>query len=330
MSKGLGGRLEEGERDYYRRVEGMLEGEDEEEEVFLRNVVDQVLSDGPLRVCCDKVASRVVEQILHSPTLKGEELLRLTNTLTENYCMLAMDRCGSHVAESVVKVVANNLGESSIREPILLSLCSTLRERLSELIVHPYGSHVVSSLLQVLAGIQLGEDTCRSRYSREFRKAKMGQGVGGRNGGAQRKVAVPESHLKLLDRFGKRVSKLPELAELLVHESASPVLQVLLKLLRQRLPSRGEKLIRKILRCPDLLVAPTEDKSPPAIFRDVVGSHLMQCVFEVASPQLHQHIYDTCFGHNVMTFALHPIANYPLQQLIATASPEQVCMYVHV
>ncbi len=320
------GRLKDGERSYYRRVEGILEGGEEEEDVFLRNVVDQVLSDGALRVCCDKKASRVLERMLHHPALKGEDVLRLAGALGESYHQLAVHRCGSHVAEALVKVAASNLSEPSGLEAVLLSMCSTVRGRLSELIVHPYGSHVVSCLMQALAGLELGEGASRSTYSRQFREAKMPQVTGG---GRRRNVAPRDSHLRLLDRFGKRVSKLAELAELLVHENASPVLQVLLRLLAQRCPPRGQKLIRRILRCPNVLLAPADEHSIPAMFTNVVGSHLMQCVIGLASPQLCQHIFDTCFKERAMTFALHPVANYPLQQLIASVRPEEVSAHGH-
>lgn len=319
--RGMEGRLKEEERSYYRRVEGILQGGEGEEEVFLPNVVDQVLSDNAVRVCCDKEASRVVEQVIYHSELKGRELLRLTGALTENYRKLALHRCGSHVAESLAKVVASNLTECDGLEPLLLSVCATLQEHLSEFIVHPYGSHVLSCLLQALAGVDLGEDASRSRYSREFRKAKMHGVKAGRGG---RKVASVDSNLKLLDGFGRRVSKLPELSEVIVHECGSPVLQVLLRVLTQQVPARGEKLIKKILRCSDLLTVPQEEGALPAIFTDTVGSHLMQCVIELASPRLQQNIFDNCFKKRAMTFALHPVANYLLQQLIASASPDQV------
>ena len=63
--------------------------------------------------------------------------------------------------------------------------------------------------------------------------------------------------------------------------------------------------------------ASVDDYELPAVFVDSVGSHLMECVIEVATPELRQHILDSCFRGRVMTFALHPVANYPLQHLIS-------------
>ncbi len=45
---------------------------------------------------------------------------------------------------------------------------------------------------------------------------------------------------------------------------------------------------------------------------------------ELAPADLQQMIFDTCFKDQVVAFALHPVANFPLQQLISTASSELV------
>ena len=66
------------------------------------------------------------------------------------------------------------------------------------------------------------------------------------------------------------------------------------------------------------------DYELPSVFMDSIGSHLMECMIEVATPKLQQYIFDSCFQGRVMTFALHPVANYPLQQLISSATHEQV------
>ena len=316
-------RLDENERSYYQRVESMLEDPGEVQEQLLQNVVDQILTDGPRRVVCDKEASRAVEKLLEHSSLDVGDLGRLLDTLCEDYCTLSVNKCGSHVVESLLKAVAHV--KSDVVLSSLFSVCATTKNHLSEFITHPYASHVLSTLLQVLAGVYLSDHVVRSRYSKEFRKAKMHDESKGREA-IRRTVAVPGSFLNHLDRISKRVCKIDNLRELLVHECANPVLQVLLRLLKQRLPKRGEKVIRKILKCPGVLERREGDL--PDVFKDVVGSHLLETLIEVASPKQRQHIYDSCFRHSVGIFALHPIANFTLQQLIISANPAQVTILV--
>ena len=58
-------RLDEGAKNYYGRMEEALEsGGDGEGVLFLRKVVDQVISDGLRLVSCDKDGSKTVPPLL--------------------------------------------------------------------------------------------------------------------------------------------------------------------------------------------------------------------------------------------------------------------------
>lgn len=139
-------------------------------------------------------------------------------------------------------------------------------------------------------------------------------------------MRTPSVFLKQLDGIAKRICKLESFSDLLTHQCACPVLQVVLRVLSQHIPDRANKLTRKIIKCSTVFKKKGEadDSEFPSMFTDSVGSHLMECMIEVAPPELRQLIYDSCFKSRMMNFALHPVANYPLQQLISSATPEQV------
>ena len=351
-------RLDDGSKSYYKRVETFLDGEEHEGEgdhqLFLENVVKQIISDDARRVCCDKDGSRAVERLLQHQAADLATVQKLVEVLSVHCCELAVDRCGSHVIEALLKAASTKLSTTmaapaakmlndgssiddkdhekdlhSLQE-CLLSMCASLRDRVHDFIVQPYASHVLSSLVQVLAGVYLTDHASRSRSSKEFRKAKMAEDSTHRGVlRVERVVQTPGVFLKQLDGIAKRICKLENFSDLMTHQCACPVLQCMLRVLTQQIPDRAKKLIKKIIKCSMVFheqgeKASVDDFELPAVFVDSVGSHLMECVIEVATPELRQHILDSCFRGRVMTFALHPVANYPLQHLISSATPEQV------
>ena len=347
-------RLDDGSKSYYKRVESYLDGEEHEEEddneLFLENVVKQIISDDAKRVCCDKDGSRAVERLLQHQATDLATVQKLVEALSVHCSELAVDRCGSHVMESLLKAAATQLSSNmqgssdddhdkdlqSLQEGFL-SMCAALRDRVHDFIVQPYASHVLSSLVQVLAGVYFTDHASRSRSSKEFRKAKMAEDSTHRGVLRINKVMqTPSVFLKQLDSITKRVCKLDNFGDLVTHQCACPVLQCMLRVLTQRIPDRANKLMKKIIKCSMVFQQQDEkvsigDSELPSVFIDSVGSHLMECMIEVAVPDLRQHIFDSCFRGRLMTFALHPVANYPLQQLILSATHEQVCnmMYCH-
>ena len=351
-------RLDDGSKSYYKRVESFLDGEEHEGEgdhqLFLENVIKQIISDDARRVCCDKDGSRAVERLLQHQATDLATVQKLVEVLSVHCCELAVDRCGSHVIEALLKAASTKLSTTmaapaarmlndgssiddkdhekdlhSLQE-CLLSMCAALRDRVHDFIVQPYASHVLSSLVQILAGVYLTDHASRSRSSKEFRKAKMAEDSTHRGVlRVERVVQIPGVFLKQLDGIAKHICKLENFSDLMTHQCACPVLQCMLRVLTQQIPDRAKKLIKKIIKCSMVFQerdekASVDDFELPAVFVDSVGSHLMECVIEVATPELRQHILDSCFRGRVMTFALHPVANYPLQHLISSATPEQV------
>ena len=342
-------RLDDGSKGYYKRVESFLDGDEHDEEddaqLFLKNVVEQIISDDAKRVCCDKDGSRALERLLRHQTTDLATVQKLVEVLSAHCGELAVNRCGSHVMEALMKAAAAQLSASadSNRSSVddlqtlqegFLSMCAVMRDRVHEFIVQPYASHVLSSLVQVLSGVYFTDHTSRSRSSKEFRKAKMAEDSTHRGVlRIDKMMQTPSVFLKQLDSVAKRICKLESFGDLLMHQCACPVLQSVLRVLSQQIPDRANKLMRKIIKSSTVFQkkdGEAADCELPSIFTDSVASHLMECTIEVAPPELRQLIYDSCFKGRVMNFALHPVANYPLQQLISSATPEQVSvLYIY-
>ena len=302
-------RLDDGSKSYYKRVERFLDGEErgeeDENQLFLENVVKQIVSDDAKRVCCDKDGSRAVERLLQHQATDLSTVGKLVKVLSPHCSELATNRCGSHVMEALLKATATQLEQASSSDDSdsdhkefeslqedFLSMCAALRDRVHDFIVQPYASHVLSTLAQVLAGVYFTDHASRSRSSKEFRKAKMAEDSAHRGVLRIDKVMqTPDVFSKQLDSIAKCVCKLENFGDLPTHQCACPVLQCLLRVLTQRIPDRANKLVKKIVKCSmgfqkHAKEAPTTDPELPPVFIDSVGSHLMECVIEVAAPEL--------------------------------------------
>ena len=302
------GRLTDEEKNYYRRVEEYLGAEDlEDTELFSRNVLQQVLKDGAKRVLCDRHGSWATEKVLLRADLSAEDIQPLLQPVTDSFYQLATSRCGSHVVQTLVQMAARARLENDV-----LKVADCVEAHLDELLAHEFGSHVTSITVQVLAGLKVSDQVSRSRGSRQNREARLMTD----NKKALDWSTVPESYLQKLERVAKRTCKLPNLAELFVSANAVPVFRVLLLSLTHCIPARAARLAKKVLKVQTL---GTVD-----LCTHVVGSHLMQTLIEVSALDVRQKVFDKLYRGRVMEYALHPIANYTLQQFLATGSSEQV------
>ena len=330
----MGDRLGDAEKRYYGRIVDLLNDRNEEEEEdsgFTQNVLRQIQADGVSRVFCDKDGSRAVERLLQVCKVDTTFLKELLESVEAEFRRVAEDRCGSHSIEALLKAVGRQVSsvttseEENHLETLFLRVFASLKCSLGDLLTHPYASHVVCTAVQVLSGVYMSERLTRSRYSREFRRAKLESEPTPQTGAVvERCVSVPQTFETTLNKLGRSVSKFPNLPALLLDARASPVLQVLLRVLTERLPGRGAKVIQKVVRTIRKGLKDSNVEELSEVLTSSVGSHLVGVLLEVATARLHGSIWGTCFQGKVLNCALHPIANYPLQQFISIAKPAQV------
>ena len=325
-------RLDPGTKIYYKRIESVLEGESEGAEgaIYLKNVVDQVVTDGARLVSCDKDGSKALELLLRHYTVNLHSLNKLMKAVRQDFFKLCVNRCGSHVMQALLVMAGRALsgyhtedGKDDEVMQLFMEFVYVFQERLSDCIRHPYASHVLGVVLQVLGGMKLADKLGRSRYSLEFRSAKMTSAE--KVTVPELMPVVPEVFCKSLDKIAKKISKLGDLEGLLTHQNASPVIHCLLCVLATRLPERANKLTKKIVKLSHVLEQDgSVHSSHPEMFTDLVGSHLMETVLQLALPHQQELIFERCLKDRVLMTALHPVANFPLRQLIGSANPDLV------
>ena len=335
--------------EYYSRIERTIESDDafeseEDKYIFAQNVVKQVLDDGVLRVFSSKEVSKVIEKVVQNLPLPSSVSQKLTEVVCEDFHTLSKDRCASHVVQAWLihvlnsscqiewqnEVQQNDKTQTNTANNSMRLLCKAVKSDLRSYLCDHYASHVLRTLLQILSGVTLCEQVNRSKYSHEYRKSMIHRGLEynrGKQNIIQHVKPTSQLFLKSLKSLTRAILKLDEFAALLSHSNASPVIQTLLVALIEKLPKNGLKLCHRIIDTVGVKRghSPTEeDDIIPPLFVDPVSSHLMGVLIEVCTADVHQMIYSSCFRHHIMAFALHPVANYTLQQLLATSEIAQV------
>ena len=328
-------RLGDAEKRYYGRIVDLLSSRDDGEEedgAFAQNVLLQIQADGVTRVFCDKDGSRAVERLLQGHECDSAFLKTLLEPVAGDFRHVAGDRCGSHSTEALLKATGRHMHTHTPTDTdeglgtLFLKVVADITSSLADLLTHQYASHVVCTAVQVLSGVYVAERLTRSRYSREFRKAKLEEDDKQMQTSTVVERHVPDTHMfdAALKKLGRHVCKLESLSSLLMDPHASPVLQVLLRILSERLPKRGRKMIQKVAGSIEESVKEVDTEELSEVFTCSVGSHLVGVVLELASADVKQWMWESCFEGRVLSFSLHPIANYPLQQFLSVCDPAQV------
>jgi len=352
MSKKQNLEISQEQLQYYSRIESVIESDDyfenvEDSRVFVQNVLKQILDDGLLQVFSSKNASKIIENVLQKFSVPSRIYRELTQAICEKFLALSTNRCASHVVQTWLtgalnpacqqewqsEVKSTSKSQENFANDSLELLCSTVKSNVKTYLSDQYASHVFRTLLQMISGVTLCDQINRSKYSHEYRKSMMHKGVDysrGRYNVIQDVRPISPLFLRLLKRLARCVMKLDHFTDLLTHSNACPVLQILLVALVEKLPKKGLKFCRRIIDIAGIEKdesSSTDEATIPVLFTDPVGSHLMEVLIEVCSASVHQMMYGSCFRHHVMLFALHPVANYALQQLIATSETTQVSLY---
>ena len=65
----------------------------------------------------------------------------------------------------------------------------------------------------------------------------------------------------------------------------------------------------------------------PAVFAHESGSHVVEKILHVVSPELHFELYTTFFKDHLPELVQHPIANYIVQHLLASCRGKAQVLY---
>jgi len=325
------GRLSVDTLKYFQRVEQVLDDnvfdDEEHKSAFMRNVFNEMQTDGTHLSRHSQKTSRIIEKII--PCLDSQLFGQFTILLEEEIDMLACDRFASHVIETLCKSSVAHVSDEVTCE-IFVKFCRVLRKKCDKLLRDTYGSHVLSTALQVLSGVRVPEVLTKSKASRNAKKKKKKfKGVVNENKPDITEPIVsdvPRLYKKCFKKFVQVIQEDINFGELLCHRNASPVLQVLLLAtskvseanfltLYESIVSRG-KLMDVPLSGGDMQDDEEFAYRLPVVFTDEIGSHLFEAVIRSANTaQLHS-LGEKCFKRCILSLCVHPLANYLAQTYI--------------
>ncbi|XP_015776998.1 PREDICTED: nucleolar protein 9-like [Acropora digitifera] len=333
--------LDEQTLGYFERVENVINDDDfedeESRELFVENVFSQI-ENNEIKLFCDRTISRTMEKL--SLYFSDIQVRKILQNIEEHYSKVAMDKCGSHVLQTLVCVIPKAIrSERSYQrkvseedknvkgtEELFLSLCSRLQEDFSKLADHVNGSHVVRAVIEVLGGVKLSDQVIRSRASYFVKPTET--------------VAIPESFSPILKHFTEMVITM-DLQKLVLHPVSNPLLQTLLLVLHTKNQSLCKKLCKAVMSQIDMFSSKVEESSAqkrpkndaaeenqgneeesnyrvPILFSNEISSYMIEKILLVVSPKLWQKIYDSYFESHLPQLGQHPVANFVVQYLMAS------------
>ncbi|XP_048867600.1 nucleolar protein 9 isoform X2 [Brienomyrus brachyistius] len=323
---------------YFRRVsERLSEGfaEEEEKALFVANVLSEVKGRAAL-VALDVTGSVTLQRLLPlaTSTQVGEVLAELGGAAGADFRAVSCDRCGGHVMESALRQVPRwtehsgtegqetsdtkddvEAGCSGILEAQVLSLCHSVTEEVTAFMRHTHGSHVARTLTHVLGG-------CLGPAHSDKRSGGKGQNVNP----PLTDFEVPPSFAGALKRLSLA---LMENVQVCVSDAgASAMLQTMLTVCHRKRPKLCKSLLKGIVGyLASLNSAP--GVSPLLVFlKDQASSRLLETVLLLSHKAVLRSLYEDHLQGQLVDLALHPIANFPVQRLIATAASYKLFLKV--
>ncbi|PKU60664.1 pumilio homolog 23 isoform X1 [Dendrobium catenatum] len=286
-----------------------------------------------VQLASDMIISRTLQCLLEGCDL--EKLCSFLRSSAEDFPTMAVDKFGSHVAETALKSLAMHLQEDqsySMVEETLHKICQVVGADAVNIICNIYGSHVLRSLLCLCMGVPLGaleefHVTKRSSVLAERLNSKPGQPGGSVVRNPQN--SFPDTFKFLVQEILNNAKD--EISTLRAEKYSSLVLQSLLKLL----VVDDQVLVHTImilLGCQEenfvenKFTDATKQKLKGEVLgmlEDTASSHLIEVIVEVAPEALYNELLDVIFKGSLLEISSHQFGNFVAQAVISSARTKE-------
>uniref|UniRef100_W5LZ21 NOP9 nucleolar protein n=1 Tax=Lepisosteus oculatus TaxID=7918 RepID=W5LZ21_LEPOC len=310
---------------YFRRVSARLEEEFSTEDMFVENVLSEVRGQA-VSVATDITGSVALQKLLPlaSPAQVGGVLTELGGDSGAQFKAVSCDRCGAHIVETALRQThrlrenrseadgqADGEEDHGMLEKQVLALSRAVVDNLLEFAQDAHGTFVVRRLAETLGGrlTQGRPDRQTGRKPRDFSTQVID-------------FQVPPSFEEALDRLSDCL--LDNINVFVTHSLACPVLQTVLTVSQKKRPELCQRLTEGIMGyLASLSAAP--GTSPLLVFlKDQTSSRLLEMLIAACGKPLLRDLYRNHFRGHLVSLALHPIANFPVQRLTAAAAKHKL------
>ncbi|XP_058108753.1 pumilio homolog 23-like [Magnolia sinica] len=313
---------------YFSEIANLFEGggiELEERTVVCGNALEETRGK-ELELATDMILSRILQTLLEGCDL--DQLCSFLLSCAKEFPFIAMDKSGSHVAETALKSLALHLQDeeayASIEET-LTKICEVVVVSSVDVMCDRYGSHVLRSLLCLCKGTPLESlEEFHVTKSTTILAERLNSKLPPKSGGYQSpnaQLGFPHL-LKFLVGGMFQYSK-ESIKDLCVNNYSSFVLQTALKLLA------GDEqellhVIPVLLGCREendaegKLIEITAVHGFSDLLKDTAYSHLMEVVLEVAPETLYDKIFMKVFKGSLFEISSHQCGSFVIQALVSS------------
>lgn len=312
---------------YFAEIANVIEGTEielEERTIICGNALEETRGK-EVELATDYIISHTLQTLLEG--CSADDLCGFLRSCANNFSHIAMDRSGSHVAETTLKSLALHLQEDneihSLIEEMLNTLCQEILVNPVDIMCNCYGSHVMRSLLYLCEGQTLG--------SSEFHSSKPSVLLAERLNlrSSELDGHKLQHHQKFPDQLKFLVSEMlnpsrVDIATLLVNQYSSLVLQTALKLLA----GHEQELLHVISVLLGFstetgsgwnFIKASEVKNILSLVEENAYSHLMEVILEVAPDNLFDELYTKVFKGSLFKMSSHHTGNFVVQALVSHA-----------
>ncbi|CAI9114512.1 OLC1v1015251C2 [Oldenlandia corymbosa var. corymbosa] len=314
---------------YFAEIANVVEGGEidfEERSVVCGNALEEARGK-EVELATDYIISHTLQTLLESCSV--EHLCGFLRNCSKEFAQIAMDRSGSHVAETALKALAFHLQDSDnhiLIEETLTVICKMIVANPIDTMCNCHGSHVLRSLLSLCRGVPLDSTEFHSTKSSVVLAERLNTRASQRS--ATDLQNIPQRYPELLRSLvSEMLNSATKDMVLQCNQYSSLVLQTALKLLA------GEKqLLLQIV--PIILGCSTENAAegnliPEAAVRRILNlvgktafSHLMEVVLEVAPDTLYDELFLKVFKDSLFSLSSDQCGNFVVQALISHARTE--------
>ncbi|BBG98730.1 pumilio 23, partial [Prunus dulcis] len=312
---------------YFSEIANLIEsnGVDmEERSVVCGNALEEARGK-EFELATDYYLSHTMQTLLEGCDVNS--LCSFLRSCAKDFPSIAMDRSGSHVAETAIKSLSQHLQDNdvySVIEDTLNAICKVIVKNPGDLMCDCYGSHVLRSLLSLFKGVPLD--------SSEFNRRKSSS------------VLAERLNFKAFradtDISPQAVQGFPGLLDFLV-SGMSKCIQNNIKTMQvdQYSSLSALKLLagdeEKLLQIIPILIGCTREeilegdsiKTTKArnilyLMKETAFSHLMEVALEVAPEVLYNEMFTKVFRNSLFELSSHHCGNFVIQALISHAGSQ--------
>ncbi|RDX69494.1 Pumilio-like 23, partial [Mucuna pruriens] len=294
----------------------------EERSLICANALEETKGK-EFEIATDYILSHTLETILQGCDL--DHLCDFLHTSANHFPSIAMDRSGSHVAETAIRSLAAHLHDYEalpLVEEALTMICKVIAANSVDVMCNCHGSHVLRTLLCLCRGVPLDQ----SGYYLSKSTTVLAERLNSKAFSSKKDDAInfqlgfPSLLKSLVSKILKHAKKC--IKTLQVDQFSSLVFQTMLRVLA----SDDEELLHVIpilLGCKDKNNAEDnfiETKAVPELknlLKESKFSHLMEVVLEVCPEALFNELFTKVFRKSLFELSCHQHGNFVVQALIS-------------